>query len=304
MRILAVDDEKLMLSALVSAINEAMPEAEVAAFRSGSSALEYFEDNKIDVAFLDIRMRGMDGLELARKLLEMDPSLNIIFCTGYDEYISEAFREIRCNGYITKPVDADTVRKELAHLRTPIAAEDVGKTGKGGLAGGFETAEVGAGAGGTACAGADAGSVAAGTDSVAAGAGASGSSVNGRHRVRFQCFGYFAAYIDDEPIKFSSAKTLELLAYLVNAGGGTVTNQEILTYLWDDDEEHESYLKKLRKDLIETLTAYGCEDILVRQWGGMSLRTDKVDCDYYDWKKNNPGKYEGDYMKQYYWTVY
>lgn len=259
MRILAVDDEKLMLSALVSAINEAMPEAEVAAFRSGSSALEYFEDNKIDVAFLDIRMRGMDGLELARKLLEMDPSLNIIFCTGYDEYISEAFREIRCNGYITKPVDADTVRKELAHLRTPIAA---------------------------------------------AGRGASGSSVNGRHRVRFQCFGYFAAYIDDEPIKFSSAKTLELLAYLVNAGGGTVTNQEILTYLWDDDEEHESYLKKLRKDLIETLTAYGCEDILVRQWGGMSLRTDKVDCDYYDWKKNNPGKYEGDYMKQYYWTVY
>ena len=295
MRILAVDDEKLMLSALVSAINEAMPEAEVAAFRSGSSALEYFEDNKIDVAFLDIRMRGMDGLELARKLLEMDPSLNIIFCTGYDEYISEAFREIRCNGYITKPVDADTVRKELAHLRTPIAAEDVGKTGKSGLAAGVNGSgtdnAVGAGA-------------AAGADSAAAGRSASGSSVNGRHRVRFQCFGYFAAYIDDEPIKFSSAKTLELLAYLVNAGGGTVTNQEILTYLWDDDEEHESYLKKLRKDLIETLTAYGCEDILVRQWGGMSLRTDKVDCDYYDWKKNNPGKYEGDYMKQYYWTVY
>lgn len=292
MKILAVDDEKLMLSALVSAINEAMPEAEVAAFRSATSALEYFEDNKIDVAFLDIRMRGMDGLELARKLLEMDPTLNIIFCTGYDEYISEAFREVRCNGYITKPVDADTVRRELSHLRTPIAAEDVGKKGTNSEAAGNS----GNGAAGNAAGNGTAG---AGSEDVN-----EGSIANNRHRVRFQCFGYFAAYIDDEPIKFSSVKTLELLAYLVNAGGGMVTNQEILTYLWDDDEEHESYLKKLRKDLIETLTAYGCEDIIVRQWGGMSLRTDKVDCDYYDWKKNNPGKYEGDYMKQYYWTVY
>ncbi len=43
------------------------------------------------------------------------PDINIIFCTGYDEYISEAFREIRCNGYISKPVDAEQVKEELSH---------------------------------------------------------------------------------------------------------------------------------------------------------------------------------------------
>lgn len=257
MRILAVDDEKLMLEALTGAIKEAMPDALLAQFRSAKEALEYADENEIDVAFLDIRMRGMDGLELARKLLEKYPSLNVIFCTGYDEYISEAFREIRCNGYITKPVDAESVRKELSCLRAPL---DSAKSEK-------NTTEM-------------------------------------THKVRFQCFGYFAAYIDDEPIRFGSAKTLELLAYLVNAGGGVCTNQEIITYLWEDDEEHESYLKKIRKDLIDTLAKYGCDDIICRQWGGMSIRTDKVECDYYEWKKNNVGKFEGDYMKQYYWTVY
>lgn len=264
MNILAVDDEKLMLGALVDSIHEAAPEASVAEFRNAKDALEYAESNAVDVAFLDIRMRGMDGLELAKRLMAMNPSLNVIFCTGYDEYISEAFREVRCNGYITKPVDAESVKKELGHLRTPLKTED-SANGEGEH---------------------------------------QADKKDSKSRVRLQCFGYFAAFIDDEPIRFGSAKTLELLAYLVNACGGTCTNQDIITYLWDDDDEHDSYLKKLRKDLTETFEKYGCGDVICRQWGGMSIRTDKVECDYYEWKKHNTGKYVGDFMKQYYWVEY
>lgn len=246
MKILAVDDEKLMLGALENAIREAAPDAEIYSFRKGSDCLAYARGNRIDAAFLDIRMRGMDGLQLARELLCLYPELNIIFCTGYDDYISEAFREIRCNGYITKPVDAEHVKTELAHLRIPLSHKE-------------------------------------------------------KKKVRFQCFGYFEAFVDDRPMEFKRSKTKELLAYLVSAGGAVCSNQEIKVYLWEDDANHESYLKKLRGDLVDTLEQYGCADILCRQRAGMGIRSDQVDCDYYSWKKENSGRYMGEYMKQYSW---
>lgn len=248
MRILAVDDEKLMLNRLVRSINEAKPEAEVSEFRSGKEALAYATENKIDVAFLDINMRGMDGLTLAKELNKLYEDINIIFCTGYDEYIGEAFREIRCNGYITKPVDTEQVSKELSHLRLPMKEEK-------------------------------------------------------EKRVKIQCFGYFAVNIDGKPMEFSSAKTHELFAYLVNACGGICSNQEIMTYLWDDDGAHDSYFKKIRKDLFDTLKKYDCEDIVVKTWGGMAIQPDLVECDYYNWRKENSGDYDGEYMKQYYFII-
>ena len=126
MRILAVDDEKLMLSALVSAINEAMPEAEVAAFRSGSSALEYFEDNKIDVAFLDIEMGDISGVDFAKKIKKEYPKANIIFTTGYSNYQGEAFA-MHASGYILKPVTKNKVEQELDNLRYPVEPVKSGK---------------------------------------------------------------------------------------------------------------------------------------------------------------------------------
>lgn len=120
MKILAVDDEKLMLSAMESVIREVVPEAEIVSFRKAEDVLEYARDNKVDIAFLDIKMRGMNGLELARELLKMYPEINIIFCTGYRDYMSEAFRKVRCNGYIMKPMDEEHVREEMKHLRMPF----------------------------------------------------------------------------------------------------------------------------------------------------------------------------------------
>lgn len=249
MTILAVDDENLLLMALENAIHEAVPEAAVQAFRKATDAINYAKDHHVDVAFLDIRMRGMDGLELARQLLAMDSQMNIIFCTGYDDYISEAFREIRCNGYISKPVDAQKVMQEMQHLRVPM-------------------------------------------------------SMTPKKRVRFRCFGNFEVFVDDEPMKFERAKTKELLAYLVNANGAICTNNEIIVNLWDDDENHDSYFKKLRTDLFATLERYGCPEILNRQRGGIGVATDLVECDYYTWKQNNAGEYDGEYMKQYLWSAY
>lgn len=247
MKILAVDDEQLMLDALTANIVVAAPHAEVFPFRKASDAIAFAQNNQIDVAFLDIRMRGMDGLELGRRLLDMHPMLNVIFCTSYDEYISEAFREIRCNGYITKPVDAEAIRRELDHLRIPVNTNS--------------------------------------------------------NRITFRCMGYFEVFLDGEPIKFENAKTKEVLAYLVDACGGICGNQEIIAHLWEDDGRHDSYFKKIRKDMIDTLERKDCGDILFRQRGGLGINAEKVNCDYYDWRKANPGKKKpADYMNQYTWA--
>ena len=65
-----------------------------------------------DIAFLDINMRGMTGVELAKKLKDLCPKINIIFVTGYEEYKGDAM-DLRASGYILKPVTKEQIDKEL-----------------------------------------------------------------------------------------------------------------------------------------------------------------------------------------------
>lgn len=119
MRILAVDDERLALDALVSAIREAEPLAQVFGFRKAGEALEFYKSNSCEVAFLDIQMRNMSGVELAQNLKIINPNINIIFATGFNEYMGTAL-DMHVSGYLTKPITAGKVRKELDNLRHPV----------------------------------------------------------------------------------------------------------------------------------------------------------------------------------------
>ncbi len=125
MRILAVDDEALSLEGLTDAIHKANPKAEIHAFQSAREALNYACEQMPDVVFLDIEMRDISGIEAASRLVEMYPKINIIFSTGYQEYMPEAFR-LHASGYITKPITAAKVQTELRHLRHEI--DDDAKT--------------------------------------------------------------------------------------------------------------------------------------------------------------------------------
>ena len=120
MRILAADDEKLMLERLMRCITEAAPEAEVISFQKATECLAYVKEEQADVAFLDIRMRVMDGIELAKQIKLLQPKINIIFTTGYSDYIYDAVSEIRCSGYVLKPVTTEQIVRELDNLRHPI----------------------------------------------------------------------------------------------------------------------------------------------------------------------------------------
>lgn len=119
MNIIVVDDEKLALELLTDTVREAVPEAYVRGFTSPENALSFAEQGGCDIAFLDIKMRGMSGLELAKRLKDIRGDVNIIFVTGYSEYVLDAFR-LYASDYLLKPADADDVRNSLANLRHPV----------------------------------------------------------------------------------------------------------------------------------------------------------------------------------------
>lgn len=115
MRFLAVDDEPLMLNGLVSAIQSARPEAEILSFTKPEEALEAAKEQPMDVAFLDIRMGGMTGLQLAARLKKIKPDMHVIFATGYSEYAVDAFA-MHATGYLLKPVAEADVERELTFI--------------------------------------------------------------------------------------------------------------------------------------------------------------------------------------------
>jgi len=119
MLIYAIDDERLALGFLVNILKEAAPEAEIVAFTEYVQLLEAMDKRSCDIAFLDIQLRGMNGLELAKLLMTKKPNLNIIFVTGYKKYMEEAWKML-ASGYITKPVHKEDIIDQLQGLRYKI----------------------------------------------------------------------------------------------------------------------------------------------------------------------------------------
>lgn len=121
MNFIAVDDERLALDNLLSKLKKAQPQAEIRGFLYPQAALEEIQNGFCpDVAFLDVEMYGMSGIELALRFKEVLPKVNLIFVTGFSEYAPDAFA-LHASGYITKPVSVERIREELENLRNPLS---------------------------------------------------------------------------------------------------------------------------------------------------------------------------------------
>jgi DNA-binding NtrC family response regulator len=119
-KLLIVDDELSVRDSLGKWFRE--EGYEIGTAESASDALTRMAENKWDVALLDIKMRGTDGIELQRRLHELDPDLIVIMMTGYAS-VETAVTALK-NGaydYVSKPLDPDEiahlVNKALAHRR-------------------------------------------------------------------------------------------------------------------------------------------------------------------------------------------
>ena len=116
MKAIAVDDEFLMLGALVKAISASPDIEEVNKFSDCEQALAFAKENPIDIAFLDINMRGMGGLALAESIVAARPDCKIVFCTGYEEYAIPAFK-LHASGYLMKPIATQDVQTEIDNIK-------------------------------------------------------------------------------------------------------------------------------------------------------------------------------------------
>jgi DNA-binding LytR/AlgR family response regulator len=119
------EDETLLRDALVQLLAEVWPELEiVAACDDGGSALEAIAAFQPEVAFLDIRMPGLTGLEVAAALPEASPTTQAVFVTAYDQYAIDAFDRGAVD-YLLKPVARPRLLETIARIKARLASGSV-----------------------------------------------------------------------------------------------------------------------------------------------------------------------------------
>ncbi|MBR0535894.1 MAG: response regulator [Clostridia bacterium] len=253
MRIMAVDDEFLALEDFEDTCRSLGITDEIVKFSNPLDALEYVAKNKVDIAFLDIEMPVIKGIELAKRIKALSKNTRIIFTTGYSNYALEAFAADAVD-YVLKPYEAASIRK--AYDKALLVKE------------------------------ADEGS-----------------------HIFIKTFGYFDVFVDGKSVNFSSAKSKELLALLVDRNGGIVSTEQAISVLWEGrayDETVQSLFRKVLRSLRTTLEEAGILEILVDNRNQRSVDKSKFICDYYELiekGRNENTKYFGKYMEQYSWAV-
>ncbi|MEV5407824.1 LytTR family DNA-binding domain-containing protein [Thermopolyspora sp. NPDC052614] len=132
LRVLAVDDEQPALEDLAYLLRADSRIGEVLTARDGASALRLLdralaEGRPIEAVFLDIRMRGLDGVVLGRLLAQFARPPRVVFVTAYEEHAVDAF-EIKAEDYLLKPVRPDRLAEAIrrVHAASPDAAESDG----------------------------------------------------------------------------------------------------------------------------------------------------------------------------------
>ena len=116
MKVMIVDDESLARERLHRLLEEDADVEVVAEAANGQEALTRCQSARPEVVLLDIRMPGMDGLEAARHMAELDPPPAVIFTTAYGDHALQAF-EAQAIDYLLKPIRRERLSQSLARAR-------------------------------------------------------------------------------------------------------------------------------------------------------------------------------------------
>lgn len=121
---LIADDEPLLREQLVAQLARLWPELQIVAqARNGREAVEMFDELQPRVAFLDVHMPGMNGVEVARRI---GRRAEVVFVTAFDRYAVEAFRQGAID-YVVKPIEAERLLDSVQRLQTRLGAADVSR---------------------------------------------------------------------------------------------------------------------------------------------------------------------------------
>ena len=117
------EDEVLLRQSLCAALETAWPQLDIVAeCEDGASALEAIVEHRPEVAFLDIRMPGLTGLEVATAAAEACPATQVVFVTAYDQYAIDAF-ERGAIDYLLKPVVPERLRATVERVQSRVGAD-------------------------------------------------------------------------------------------------------------------------------------------------------------------------------------
>lgn len=116
LNIILIDDEPLARSRLKRLLEEIGDCEILAEGGSGEDAIRLAENLRPDLVLLDIRMPGLDGLQAAHMIHQLDPKPVVVFCTAYDEHALTAFDEDALD-YLVKPVRRNRLEKALEKVR-------------------------------------------------------------------------------------------------------------------------------------------------------------------------------------------
>lgn len=262
MYVLAVDDERIMLKELTIELGQVFPQADIMGFREPQEAEQWAlklaqEGNTLSYAFLDIRMRGMSGIELARRLKQIHPGTVLIFCTAYTEYAFDAVG-MYAKGYLMKPISAENIVRTLDEM-----VYDWRK---------YQEIQ--------------------------------------ESSFWVKTFGNFEVFANGQPLVFEREKAKEMLAFLIDRAGASVTTEQLAVVLWEDrpyDKTLKNYVSTVLGSLRKTLKKVGKEDILIKTRNHLSVNTEKIKCDAYDYEKgviSAVNTFRGEYMVNYSWAEF
>ena len=122
------DDETVEIEYLTSLVQEWAKAAKTAANISGFASAEAFlfkyeEDKNVDILLLDIQMKAMDGIELAEKIRENNSGVQIVFITGFPDYISRGY-DVSALHYLIKPVEKEKLFEVLSKACDNLKKEE------------------------------------------------------------------------------------------------------------------------------------------------------------------------------------
>tara|TARA_B100001063_G_scaffold31573_1_gene24688 strand:- start:13463 stop:14176 length:714 start_codon:yes stop_codon:yes gene_type:complete len=123
LKTLIVDDEKLALSRLKRLLEEEGV-TDISECNNPIDAIKLVSKEKFDIAFLDISMPNMSGLELANTIRDINPNTFIIFQTAYSEHALEAFQSGGVD-YLLKPISNESIKKALEKIEKFMVKEDI-----------------------------------------------------------------------------------------------------------------------------------------------------------------------------------
>ena len=117
--VIIVDNESILLSGAIPILAEAMPKATITGFLKASEAINYASENLISIAFLDIELGSINGIDLCKTLMDINDHINVIFLTSYPDYAVKAW-STAASGFLIKPLQPEDVNEQLEKLRYPV----------------------------------------------------------------------------------------------------------------------------------------------------------------------------------------